>query len=54
MSPVFKDQVNGFDNDKLENLDIILIYRDPSSYKELPNKKYVADSPGEYTIFGFN
>ena len=39
LSSVFNDQDNEFDNNKLTNLDSILVNRDPSSDKELANKK---------------
>ena len=41
LSSVFNDQDNEFDNNKLPNIDSIAVNRDPSSFNELANKKYV-------------
>ena len=48
------DQGNGFDKNKLTNLDSVVVNGDPSSDNELTNKKYVEDSIGKGTISSFN
>ena len=47
-------QHNEFDNNKLTNLDSVVVKRDPSSDNELANKKHVDDSTGEKNNPGFN
>ena len=54
LSSVFNDQNNEFDNNKVTNLDGIIVNRDPSSDNELANKNYVDDSIGEGTLLRFN
>ena len=54
LSSVFSDQDNEFKYNKLTNLDIFTVNRDPNSDTELVNKKYVDDSAGEGNILGFN
>ena len=54
LSSVFNDQDNEFDNNKLTNLDGVIVNRNPSADDELSNKKYVDDSIGEGTIIRFN
>ena len=53
-STVFKDQDNGFDNNKLMTLDGITINRNPISHKEFSNKKYIDDKIDKDTIFRFS
>ena len=50
---IFNDQDNEFDNNKLTNLDSVIVNRDPSSDNELANKKYVDDSIGKGTLLKF-
>ena len=54
LSWVFNDQDADFDNNKLTNLDSVLVIRNPCCDNELANKKHNDDSIGEGTIFRFN
>ena len=54
MSSVYNDQDNDFDNNKLTNLDSVVVNRNPSSDNELANKKYVDDSIGEGKLLKLN
>ena len=47
-------KVRNFNNIKLSSLGIVTVITDPSSDKELSNKKIVGDSIGEGTIVRFN
>ena len=50
---VKKDQDNGFNDNKLTNLDSVKVNRNLTSNIELANKKYIDDSIGEGTIVKF-
>ena len=54
LSSVFNDRDNEFDNNKLTNLDSVVVNREPTSDNELSNKKYVDDSIEEGTLIRFN
>ena len=54
LSPVYNDQDNQFDNNKLINLDGVTIKRNPGSDNEVSIKKYIDDSIKEATIVIFN
>ena len=54
LSSVFNDQDNEFNNNKLPYFYSVTLNRNPSSNKEVSNKKYVDDSIGECTIAKFN
>ena len=53
LSPVFDDQDNEFDNNKLTNLDSVSVNRNPSSDKELVNKKYLDDQLDKSAVLRF-
>ena len=53
LSPVFNDQDNEFDNNKLTNLDSLSVKRNPSSDNELA-KKYNDDELDKNTVLRFN
>ena len=48
------NQDNNFNDNRLTNLDIITVARNPSSDNELANKKYVDDSLGAGNILRFS
>ena len=54
LSSVFNDHYNEFDKNKLNNLDTVVVNRNPILDNELSNKKKVDDSKGEGTIVRFN
>ena len=54
LSSEFNDQGNEFDNNKLINLDSVIVNRNPTSDNEVSNKKIVADSLEESTIVRFS
>ena len=54
LSSVFNDQDNDYNNNKLNNLDSVTVSRNPSSDKELANKKYIDDELDKNTVFRFN
>ena len=51
---VKNNQDNDFNDKKITNLDSVQVNRNPSSDKELANKKYIDDSIGEGTLLRFN
>ena len=54
LSPVFNDQDNEFDNNKLTNLDSVTVNRNPNLDNELANKKYIDDELDKNTVLRFN
>ena len=48
------NQDNDLNDNKLTNIDSILVNRNPCSDNELANKKYIDDSIGEDTLLRFN
>ena len=54
LSSVFNDQVNEFDNNKSTHLASVSVNRNPSSDKELWNKKNIDDELDKNTILRFN
>ena len=54
LSSVFNDQDNGFDNNKLTNLDSVIVNRNPNLDNELANKKYIDDELDKITVLRFN
>ena len=54
LSAVFNDQNNELDKNKLRNLSSIKFTRNPTSDKELPNKKIIDEKMGNGTPVSFN
>ena len=54
LSSVFNDQDNEFDNNKLTNLDSVIVNRNPNLDNELANKKYIDDELDKNTVIRFN
>ena len=54
LSSVFNDQDNEFDNNKLTNLDSVIVNRNPNLDNELANKKYIDDELDNNTVLRFN
>ena len=54
MSRVFNEQYNEFDIFRLGNLHSFTVNRNPTSAKELANKKYIDDALGEKSVLRFN
>ena len=54
LSSVFNDQDNEFDNNKLTNLDSVIVNRNPNLDNELANKKYIDDELDKNTVLRFN
>ena len=50
---MFNDQDNDFDEDESTNLDSITVNRDPSSDRELANKKYIDCELDKNTVLRF-
>ena len=51
---VKNNQDNDFNDNKLINIDSIIVNRNPTSDNELANKKYIDDSIGEGTLLRFS
>ena len=54
LSSALNDQDNDFDNNKLTNLDIVTVNRNPSSDNELANENYIDDELDKNTLLRFN
>ena len=54
LSSVSNNQDNEFDNNRLTNLDIITVNRNPNSDKELLNTGYLDDELDKNTFITFN
>ena len=54
LSSVFNDQDNEFDNNKLTNLDSVIVNRNPNLDNELANEKYIDDELDKNTVLRFN